>query len=91
MSTTENSLSYMISGSVQVMTAGGSQCNGAVNLSISAGTDVTDDQVAAIQQAIVAAFPAAWGVTNDYIGVTKQDASLTQYATDYTSTPPSFT
>lgn len=90
MSATQTSLSYVISGSVQVMTAGGSQCNGAINLAILAGTDVTDGEVSAIQQAIVAAFPTAWGVTNDYISVAKQADVLTQYTTDYTATPPSF-
>ncbi len=90
MSTVQAYTAYAVSGNVQVNTAAGTQCTGVVSLEFTAGTDLTDADVFAIQQAIIAAFPPAWGVNSSYIQATKEDQSLTLYATDYTSTPPVF-
>jgi hypothetical protein len=81
---------YAVSGNVSVTTAGGTQCDGVVSLTFTAGTDLTDADVFAIQKAIIAAFPSAWDVNSGYIQASKQDQSLTLYTTDYTSTPPAF-
>jgi hypothetical protein len=90
LSTVQAYTAYAVTGTVQVSTADGTQCNGVVNLDFVAGTDLADADVFAIQQAIIAAFPTAWGVNTGYIQASKQGQSLTLYATDYTSTPPTF-
>lgn len=90
MSTIQAYTAYTVGGSVQVSTEAGTQCNGVIELSFTAGTDLTDADVFAIQQALIAAFPPAWGVTNGYIQAGKQGQSLTVYTTDYASNPPAF-
>lgn len=91
MSTTSNTLNYFIVGGIQANTPGGSSINGAVELSISAASDLTDADIFALQEALVAAFPTGWGIDNSAIPISKQATSLTQYATNYSAVPPSFT
>jgi len=89
-STTQSYTGYTINGTLEVTLPSGSQCGGIINLAVSAQNDITDDEVSALQQALVAAFPAAWNVTNDDITIQKQGQSITSYATNYTTNPPSF-
>jgi hypothetical protein len=89
-STVQAYTAYAVSGNVQVSLADGTQCDGVVDLNFTAGASLTDDDVFAIQEAIIAAFPVAWGVGNGDIQASKQNQSLTLYTTDYASTPPAF-
>lgn len=90
MSETQNATVYNIYGAPDASTAAGTQCGGVINLSITAGTDTTDADVFALLDALLAAFPAEWGVTTDVVTLSKVEQSTTEYATNYTSSPPAF-
>jgi len=93
MSTTTEVVQYMMDSGVSVMLPDGSQCNGIIGLSFTpaAGSTVmTDAIVLAVQQALVAAFPESWGVTNNEMQIAKTDQTTVSYSTDYTSAPPTF-
>jgi hypothetical protein len=90
-SNTQDTTSYTLSCGIGSSTPAGTQCNGAIQLGITAGTDFTDADLFALQQALAAAFPAAWGVVLADIAVSKQDQVFTSYTTNMASNPPSFT
>lgn len=93
MSTSTEVVQYQMDSEVQVQLPDGSQCNGIIGLSFTpaAGSTVmTDGIVLAVQQALVAAFPASWNVRNQDLQIAKTDQTTIAYSTDYTSTPPSF-
>jgi hypothetical protein len=93
MSTSTEIVQYMMNGAVQVMLPDGSQVYGVVELAFTpspGSTVLTDSIVLTIQQAMVAAFPSAWGVTNGDLPINKTDTTTIAYATDYTSNPPAF-
>lgn len=86
MSTSTEIVQYMTNGAIQVMLPDGSQCNGVIALSFTAApgsTDLTDSIVFSVQQALVAAFPSAWDITNGDIPVNKTDGTTIAYTTDY--------
>lgn len=94
MSASQEVVQYGGDGAVQVMLPDGSQCNGVVALwftPAAGSTAMTEDIIGAVQQAIVAAFPSSWGVTNADIPIVKTDQTTVTYTTDYTSTPLTFT
>lgn len=84
MSTTQATNAYVYSGGANFTTPGGTQVNGAMEIQVNAGSDFTDADAFALQEAILAAFPASWNLTNGDMPVTKLDTSQTQYVTDYT-------
>lgn len=90
MSNTQANTTYTLSCGAGFSTAAGTQCNGAIQLSISAGSDFADADLFEFQQALVGAFPAAWGVGIGDISAMKEDEEVTTYTTHATSTPPSF-
>lgn len=90
MSTTQSYVAYAINGGMNGTTPGGTQFNGVIEVSITPGSDLTDAEAIAIQQAVLAAFPAAWGLTDEDVQIGKTDSSLILFTTDYTSNPPSF-
>lgn len=85
MATTQQTVSYMLQGGVQGNTSGGTQYNGVVNLTITPGVDFTDADAFAIQEAILAAFPTSWTLSNLDLPLRKEGDALTTYATDYTA------
>jgi hypothetical protein len=93
MSATAEVVQYMMNVDVQVMLPDGSQCNGPINLYFTptpGSTTMTDAVVLGVQQGLLAAFPPSWGLTNVDMQIAKTDQTTVTYATDYTSTPPSF-
>lgn len=91
MSSTQSTVQYVTNGAVQGSAPDGTEFYGTVTLTVEPGSTFTDEDAAAIQQKLVAAFPADWSVTNSDIPIQKIDTTLVQYATNYTTTPPSFT
>ena len=85
MSTTQAATTYIYSGGVELTTAGGTQANGAMEIQVAGGSDFTDADAFTLQEALLAAFPASWNLTNGDMPVTKLDTSQTQYVTDYTT------
>lgn len=86
MSTSTEIVQYMTNGAIQVMLPDGSQCNGVIALTFTAApgsTDLTDAMVFSVQQALVAAFPSAWSITNSDIPISKTDGTTVAYTTDY--------
>ena len=90
MSNTQANLAYVINGQVMATTPGGSQVGGMLEINLGAGPDVTDEVAGAFFNALLAVFPAAWGVTNASIVIQKQGTSETNYATDYSGAQPTF-
>ena len=93
LSTTTEVVQYMMNGAVQVMLPDGSQCDGSIGLSFTpaeGSTVMTDAIVLAVQQALVAAFPTAWGVVDQDLPIIKTDQTTVAYVTDYASSPPVF-
>jgi hypothetical protein len=89
METTDSTI-YTVSSGLGWSTQQGTQCNGGLQLEITGGTDFTDDDLFALQQALVAAFPEAWGVTIEDFSVSKFGQQSTSYVTNATATPPTF-
>jgi hypothetical protein len=85
MSTTQAATTYIYSGGVGLTTSGGAQASGNMYIEVSAGSDFADADAFVLQEALLAAFPASWHLTNGDMPVTKMDTSSTQYVTDYTA------
>lgn len=91
MPTTQSTVVYFGDGQAEGTTPEGTQFNVVFGINVTAGSDFTDADAFAIEQAIVAAFPASWGVTSGAMPIARQDSTITGYRTNYTATPPSFT
>ena len=92
MSETQDSTNYLIYGTVDLTTPGGTSCGGVIQLNIAGGTDFADADVFTIQEALAAAFPTAWNITaQGTFPASKQGQVVTDYGVDYSTNPPSFT
>jgi hypothetical protein len=93
MSTSGEVVSYTMNGNAAGFLPDGSSFSAEIGLYLNAvpgSTDITDEIAGNIQQALVAAFPPSWGVTNGELPLAKTDQTTVSYATDYGSTPISF-
>jgi hypothetical protein len=91
MPATQSSTTYSLSCGTGWSTPAGTQVGGAIQLDITAGSDFTDADLFALQQALVTALPASWNVTLTDFSAMKLGQEFTTYVTNATATPPSFT